>query len=205
MGVGQAAALAGGISEALITTIAGLFIGIPALVAYNYFAHKAEGAGAGDREILQPPAEPASAPSTTRRGGDAVQLQTAAAPEGGHQHHVADRRHLHAAAVLHDHLHLPGAAGDQARAAHRQDRPPTPSRRSTCSPSISKGGLFLNRQAVALDGLEAEIRKALPGMKDGALVLKADQEISHGLVVRVMDLAKRGGVKKLIIGTKPEK
>jgi biopolymer transport protein ExbB len=42
MGVGQAAALAGGISEALITTIAGLFIGIPALVAYNYFANRAE-------------------------------------------------------------------------------------------------------------------------------------------------------------------
>lgn len=42
MGAGQAAALAGGISEALITTIAGLFIGIPALVAYNYFADKAE-------------------------------------------------------------------------------------------------------------------------------------------------------------------
>jgi biopolymer transport protein ExbB len=42
MGVGQATALAGGISEALITTIAGLFIGIPALVAYNYFASKAE-------------------------------------------------------------------------------------------------------------------------------------------------------------------
>lgn len=42
MGVGQAAALAGGISEALITTIAGLFIGIPALVAYNYFADKSE-------------------------------------------------------------------------------------------------------------------------------------------------------------------
>jgi biopolymer transport protein ExbD len=68
-----------------------------------------------------------------------------------------------------------------------------------------KGGLFLNRQAVALDGLEAEIRKILPKMKDGALVLKADQEISHGLVVRVMDMAKRGGVQKLIIGTKPEK
>lgn len=42
MGVGQAAALAGGISEALITTIAGLFIGIPALVAYNYFAQRSE-------------------------------------------------------------------------------------------------------------------------------------------------------------------
>ncbi len=42
MGVGQATALAGGIAEALITTIAGLFIGIPALVAYNYFTNKAE-------------------------------------------------------------------------------------------------------------------------------------------------------------------
>ena len=42
MGVGQAAALAGGISEALITTITGLFIGIPALVAYNYFASRAD-------------------------------------------------------------------------------------------------------------------------------------------------------------------
>ncbi len=42
MGVGQASALAGGIAEALITTIAGLFIGIPALVAYNYFGNKAE-------------------------------------------------------------------------------------------------------------------------------------------------------------------
>ena len=68
-----------------------------------------------------------------------------------------------------------------------------------------KGELFLNRLPVTLAGLEAEIGKALPKMKDGALVLKADQEISHGLVVRVMDLAKRAGVRKLIIGTKPEK
>ncbi len=42
MGVGQAAALSGGISEALITTIFGLSIGIPALVAHNYFGSKAE-------------------------------------------------------------------------------------------------------------------------------------------------------------------
>lgn len=67
------------------------------------------------------------------------------------------------------------------------------------------GGLFLNRRPLKLEDLEAEIRKVLPGMKDGALVLKADQEVAHGMVVRIMDLAKRGGVKKLIIGTKPEK
>lgn len=42
VGVGQASALSGGISEALITTVVGLSIGIPTLVAYNYFIHKSE-------------------------------------------------------------------------------------------------------------------------------------------------------------------
>ncbi len=42
MGVGQATAMAGGISEALITTIVGLSIGIPAVVGFNFFTNKAE-------------------------------------------------------------------------------------------------------------------------------------------------------------------
>lgn len=41
-GIGQAAALSGGISEALLTTVTGLFIGMPALIFFNYFSHKAE-------------------------------------------------------------------------------------------------------------------------------------------------------------------
>ncbi len=41
-GIGQAAALSGGISEALITTVTGLFVGIPVLIFYNYFANRAE-------------------------------------------------------------------------------------------------------------------------------------------------------------------
>lgn len=42
-GLGQANVLSGGISEALITTVTGLSIGIPALIAYNYFTSRAEG------------------------------------------------------------------------------------------------------------------------------------------------------------------
>ncbi len=42
VGVGQASALSVGISEALITTVFGLSIGITALIFYNYFMHKAE-------------------------------------------------------------------------------------------------------------------------------------------------------------------
>jgi biopolymer transport protein ExbB len=41
-GIGQAAALSGGISEALITTVTGLFIGIPVLIFFNYFSRKTE-------------------------------------------------------------------------------------------------------------------------------------------------------------------
>jgi len=41
-GIGQASVLSGGISEALITTVTGLAIGITALVAFNYFTNKAE-------------------------------------------------------------------------------------------------------------------------------------------------------------------
>jgi biopolymer transport protein ExbB len=41
-GTGQASLLAGGISEALITTVTGLAIGIPALIMYNYFLNRAE-------------------------------------------------------------------------------------------------------------------------------------------------------------------
>lgn len=42
LGVGQAKALSGGISEALVTTATGLLIGIPVFIAYNYFNHRAE-------------------------------------------------------------------------------------------------------------------------------------------------------------------
>lgn len=42
LGVGQAKALSGGISEALITTATGLTIGIPVLIAFNFFRHRAD-------------------------------------------------------------------------------------------------------------------------------------------------------------------
>ena len=42
VGTGQAAQLSSGISEALITTAAGLFIAIPSLLAYNVYSERAE-------------------------------------------------------------------------------------------------------------------------------------------------------------------
>lgn len=41
-GLGQTQSLSGGISEALFTTVVGLSIAIPTLVAFNFFSHRVE-------------------------------------------------------------------------------------------------------------------------------------------------------------------
>ncbi len=66
------------------------------------------------------------------------------------------------------------------------------------------GNMFLNDDTVDLDNLASMLKEALPAMEDGALILKADKDVTHGTVVRVMDISKKSGVKKLIIGTKLE-
>ncbi|MFQ5676835.1 MAG: ExbD/TolR family protein [bacterium] len=65
-----------------------------------------------------------------------------------------------------------------------------------------EGRMFLNRTEVFNEDLQKKIKEALPNMKDGALILKADQDVTHGVVVHIMDVVKQSGVKKLIIGTK---
>ena len=70
---------------------------------------------------------------------------------------------------------------------------------------VNKSGkIFLNEAEVTESELEERIKKVLPEMKDKAIILKADNSASHGIVVRVMDIIKKGGVKKLVIGTKVE-
>lgn len=65
-----------------------------------------------------------------------------------------------------------------------------------------EGKVYLNERQISENQLEAALKEQLPQMKDGALILKADRDVSHGTVVKVMDAVKKSGVKKLIIGTK---
>jgi biopolymer transport protein ExbD len=65
-----------------------------------------------------------------------------------------------------------------------------------------EGKLFLNDAETSITDLEGKIKAVLPKMKDGTLILKADQDITHGVVVKAMDVIKKSGVKKLVIGTK---
>lgn len=63
------------------------------------------------------------------------------------------------------------------------------------------GDLFLNEKPIEIDSLENQIKRILPKMKDQALTLKADTDVNHGRVVKVMDKARIAGVKKLIVAT----
>ena len=67
-----------------------------------------------------------------------------------------------------------------------------------------EGKMYLNSLEVDFGNLQSRLKDVLHEMKDGSLILKADQDVSHGIVVKIMDIVKKSGIKKLIIGTKLE-
>ncbi len=66
----------------------------------------------------------------------------------------------------------------------------------------SDGSLFLNEKSLSLDELEENLKSTLVEMKDESLILKGDTNIPYGKVVKIMDIVKKSGVKKLIIATR---
>ena len=70
---------------------------------------------------------------------------------------------------------------------------------------IGEGGdIVFDERTVPLDSLEAVMEEALPLVEEKTLILMADTNVPHGTVVKVMDMAKRAGLKKLVVGTKIE-
>jgi biopolymer transport protein ExbD len=68
----------------------------------------------------------------------------------------------------------------------------------------SDNEVVFNGQPVDLDDLEETMRVALPDIEDRTLVLNADRTVQHGTVIRVMDIAKKLGLERLVIGIKKE-
>ncbi len=68
----------------------------------------------------------------------------------------------------------------------------------------SNGEIVFNDQVIALDSLENVMRNTIALREDKTLVIRADKTTQHGTVVRVMDIAKRVGMNRLVVGTKIE-
>ncbi len=63
--------------------------------------------------------------------------------------------------------------------------------------------IYLNNNIVDPNNLASMIREEIGEMTDSLVVLEADQNITHGKVVRVMDLIKKGGAERIAIATRP--
>ncbi|MBD2667110.1 biopolymer transport protein ExbD/TolR [Richelia sinica FACHB-800] len=64
------------------------------------------------------------------------------------------------------------------------------------------GEIFLNKEAIGLDQLEAGIRQKVEPQQQLMVVLNADEEVNHGQVVAVMDQVRRVEGAKLGIATR---
>ena len=69
--------------------------------------------------------------------------------------------------------------------------------------SLSPEQIFINDFQVNLDFLQEKLEKILENRTDRAVYLRAEKEISYGMVVRVMSEIKAAGVEKLGMVTQP--
>lgn len=65
-----------------------------------------------------------------------------------------------------------------------------------------EGDVFLNDTRVELDKLKVLVRSELNKANSKTVVIKADEDVSLGLAVKVMDIAKEANADGLVISTK---
>ena len=61
--------------------------------------------------------------------------------------------------------------------------------------------IFINSNPVAIEQISSVLTLSAQKNKDTLVIIQADQEVSHGKVVRMMDTAKRAGLTRLAIAT----
>ena len=63
--------------------------------------------------------------------------------------------------------------------------------------------IFINNDQVTFESLWGRLIEELKFQRQGTLVLRADRDVPHGFVVRIMDVAKQAGAKRIAIATSP--
>ena len=80
--------------------------------------------------------------------------------------------------------------------------PPTQTKAVTVSVDAQRK-LFIDKQEIAQDALEPELRKLVAADHDLSLSLQADDAVPYGAVAKVMAVIERAGVSKLAVLTTP--
>lgn len=66
------------------------------------------------------------------------------------------------------------------------------------------GEIFLGEARVNAQALADRFLQAASADRDTQVLIQADQQVSHGRVVEVMDLARKAGLHRLAIVTRPK-
>jgi biopolymer transport protein ExbD len=61
--------------------------------------------------------------------------------------------------------------------------------------------IYLNDEPVNVNILVEYVQAKLAEQKDKSVVLRADAEVDHGLIISIMDLLRKKGIYKIIIST----
>ena len=71
--------------------------------------------------------------------------------------------------------------------------------------TVDKAGkVFLNKQAISLEELEAGVQKNVKPQQPLMVILNADEGVNHGQIVKVMDRVRRVKGARLAIATRRE-
>jgi biopolymer transport protein ExbD len=61
--------------------------------------------------------------------------------------------------------------------------------------------LFLNDEPVDIEDVAQAVERLISSQTDKSVVLHADEDVSHGIIIRIMDLLRKRGIYKIIIST----
>ena len=61
--------------------------------------------------------------------------------------------------------------------------------------------LYLNDNPVELENVAQAVETLISAQTDKSVVLHADEEVSHGIIIKIMDLLRKQGIYKIIIST----
>lgn len=66
------------------------------------------------------------------------------------------------------------------------------------------GTFHVNDRAISFEDLEKLVNQRAAADPDTILIIQADERVSQGEVVKVMDIAKNAGIDKIAIATRPK-
>jgi len=61
--------------------------------------------------------------------------------------------------------------------------------------------IFLNDDPVEIENVAKAVESLISAQTDKSVVLHADEDVSHGIIINVMDLLRKQGIYKIVIST----